>query len=159
MPGAEDTYHWAIITGPKTEVEDGRGMRYHAKERPSGPGKMEWFFEEREVPLAATNMLLVRVMIGKVEKRDRLINILRSVPIRQNVQGWNCVWWVKEALELLRADGKALGTSILEWKSVRDCAMAYCQAKKDKHRFDGKVKYDMTKAATFDLIEGKETIP
>jgi hypothetical protein len=31
--------------------------------------------------------------------------------------------------------------------------------KRDEHRFDGKGNYDMTKAATYDLIDQKETIP
>jgi hypothetical protein len=98
-------------------------------------------------------------MIGKVEKMDRLVNTLRSIPIRQGEQGWNCVSWVREALEAIQADGKALGTAIIEWSKVRDAAMAYCQKKRDEHRFDGRGDYDMTKAATYDLIDQKETIP
>ena len=66
---------------------------------------------------------------------------------------------MKEALEALQADGKALGTAVTEWGRVRDVAMNYCQKKKDAHRFDGKGDYDMKKAATYDLIEQKETIP
>ncbi|KAH1664153.1 hypothetical protein KXV52_008126 [Aspergillus fumigatus] len=66
MPGKEDTYHWALIVGPKVEAEDGIGVRYHAKERPKLGGGSEWFFEERECPLAPTSMLLVRIMVGKV---------------------------------------------------------------------------------------------
>lgn len=66
--------------------------------------------------------------------------------------------WVKEVLEGLEADGKAMGTSVLEWERVRDEAMKYCQRKKDQHRFDGQGSYDSSKAPTYDLIEGKETI-
>jgi hypothetical protein len=40
--------------------------------------------------------------------------------------GWNCVGWVKDALELLKADPRALVTSVIEWEIVRDAAMAYC---------------------------------
>jgi hypothetical protein len=32
-------------------------------------GRSEWVFEEKEVTLLATSMLLVRIMIGKVEKK------------------------------------------------------------------------------------------
>lgn len=59
-------YHWALIVGPKVEAEDGIGVRYHAKERPKLGEGSEWFFEERECPLAPTSMLLVRIMVGKV---------------------------------------------------------------------------------------------
>ncbi|KAK7714856.1 hypothetical protein SLS57_006927 [Botryosphaeria dothidea] len=84
-------------------------------------------------------MLLVRVMIGKIEKKDRLLDIMRRTPIRQDRPGWNCVEWVKEVLEAFRSDGKTLGTSIIEWGKVRDAAMGYVQSKKDQHRFDGQV--------------------
>lgn len=134
-------------------------MRYHAKESITGPNGSAWVFDERPTSLAATSMLLVRVMIAKVEDKDRLISILRNTPIRQGVTGWNCVGWVQEALQSLASDKKALGTGVTEWAKVRDAAMEYCQRKKDAHRFDGKGNYDMTKAATYDLLERKETIP
>ncbi|MCJ1405706.1 hypothetical protein MMC11_008936 [Xylographa trunciseda] len=159
MPGKEDTYHWALLVGPKAEVEGGQGMRYHVKERPKQSGGSEWFFEERKTPLAPSNMLLIRVMIGKVENHERLVRVLRKTPLRHGQPGWNCVGWVKETLEELSADGKALGTSVVGWDRVRDGAMGYCQRKKDQHRFDGKGNFDMRKAATYDLVEEKETIP
>ncbi|KAF1363369.1 hypothetical protein EJ07DRAFT_103853 [Lizonia empirigonia] len=78
MPDKEDTYHWALLVGPKDEIENGIGMRYHAKERITGPNASAWVFEERETSLSATSMLLVRVMIAKVEKKDRFIPIVRN---------------------------------------------------------------------------------
>jgi hypothetical protein len=91
---------------------------------------LEWFFEEREIPLAPTSMLLVRIMVGKVADGNRLVDILRKTPIRQGQPGWNCVLWVKEALQALKASGKALGTNVVEWEWVRNEAMSYCQQKK-----------------------------
>ncbi|KAE8149261.1 hypothetical protein BDV25DRAFT_4511 [Aspergillus avenaceus] len=158
MPGKEDTYHWALIIGPKIETQGKMGVRYHAKERPKVGGGSEWFFEERECPLTATSMLLVRVMIGKVEDGNRLVQTLRTTPIRQNQVGWNCVAWVREALEKLKADGRSLGTSVIDWETVRNESMSYCQRKKDQHRFDGHGNFDMAKAPTYDLVERKEII-
>lgn len=126
------------------------GVRYHAKERLELGGGSKWLFEERECPLAPTSMLLVRIMVGKV------VEILRTTPIRQGQPGWNCVFWVKEALGMLKVDPKALGTSVVEWEKVRGGAMDYCQRKKDQHRFDGKGNFDMRKVPTYDLIERKE---
>jgi hypothetical protein len=145
--------------GPKDEAKGGIGMRYHAKERITGPNASAWLFEEKETSLSATSMLLVRVMIAKVEKKDRLISTLRDTPIKQDVAGWNCVGWVKEALQNLEMDGKALGTAVTDWTKVRNAVMEYCQQQKDKHRFDGQGNYDMTKVPTYDLIEGREVIP
>ncbi|KAK8199913.1 hypothetical protein HDK77DRAFT_213966 [Phyllosticta capitalensis] len=120
---------------------------------------MEWQLEERSTTVLATNALLVRVMIGKVEKKSRLVDLIRGTPIRPNQTGWNCVEWVKEALARIQADGKAVGTGVLEWNTVRDGALMFCKRKKDQHRFDGKGKFDMERAATYDLIERKETVP
>lgn len=97
-------------------------------------------------------------MIAKVANNQQLASILRSTPIRQGEAGWNCISWEKEALERLKADKQALGTSVTEWASIRDKAMSYCQAKKDQHRFDGQGDFDMRKAPTYDLIEGIEII-
>jgi hypothetical protein len=86
-------------------------------------GHLEWFFEEKEVTMWATSMLLVGIL-RKVEKIDRLVSTLLKMPIRQGQVEWNCVGcWVKEALEPLDADGKALGTSVTEWQAVRDGVM------------------------------------
>lgn len=147
-----------MIVGPKVEAEGGIGVRYHAKERPKLGGGSEWFFEERECPLAPTSMLLVRIMVGKVVDSNRLIQTLRNTPIRQGQPGWNCVSWVQEGLEMLKADTKALGTSVIEWDKVRSEAMGYCQQKKDQHRFDGQGNFDMRKVPTYDLMERKEII-
>jgi len=59
------------------------GARYHAKERPKLGGGTEWFFEDRECPLALTSMLLVRIIVRKVADGSRLVEILRNTPIRQ----------------------------------------------------------------------------
>ncbi|PYH92218.1 hypothetical protein BO71DRAFT_28664 [Aspergillus ellipticus CBS 707.79] len=156
MPGKEDTYHWALLVGPKVETPEKKGVRYHAKEMPGLVGGSQWELEEQECRLAATSMLLVRVMIGKIKDRGRLVEILRKTPIRQGEAGWNCVSWVKEALETSSIDGKALGTRVIEWGKVRNGVMEYCQSKKDQHRFDGQGNFDMSKAPTYDLIERKE---
>ncbi|KAK7515054.1 uncharacterized protein IWZ02DRAFT_383101 [Phyllosticta citriasiana] len=160
MPGGEDKYHWALLVGPKAESRTSKGIRYHAKQV-SNPKtrRMEWQLEERSTMILATNALLVRIMIGKVEKKNRLVELIRGTPIRPNQNGWNCVEWVKEALLSIQTDGKAIGTSVLDWKQVRDGALLFCERKKNQHRFDGKGEFDMEKAATYDLIEQRETIP
>ena len=134
------------------------GVRYHAKERPKLGGGSEWYFEERECPVIPTSMLLVRIMIGKVEDGDRLVENLRNTPVPKGQPEWNCVFWVKEALETLRADSKALGTNVTEWGKVCSEAMGYCQRKKDQHRFDGQGNFNMRKVPTYDLMERKEII-
>lgn len=158
-----DRYHWALIVAPKMEKVDTRGVQYHAKEKILGPSNSQWVFEEIDIPLRAANMLLVRIAIAKIVKLDRVHEILRSIPIRQGEVGWNCVGWVKEALQLLDVDGEApLGTRVVEWVKVRDAAMSYCNTKKAAHRFDGKAEgaaFDNERPPTFDLMANKETVP
>lgn len=146
------------MVGPKFERENSTGLRYHAKETPRVGGGSEWHFEELECPLATADMLLVRIMIGKVVDGHHAAEIMRNSPVRQGQSGWNCVAWVKETLETLNASDKALGTRNLEWSKVRDQAMSYCQWKKDQHRFDGQGDFDMRKAPTYDLLEQREVM-
>ncbi|EAW22827.1 uncharacterized protein NFIA_015200 [Aspergillus fischeri NRRL 181] len=110
------------------------------------------------MPGKEDTMLLVRIMVGKVADGNRLVEILRNTPIRQGQPGWNCVSWVKEALDKLKVDSKALGTSVIEWEKVRNEAMNYCQRKKDQHRFDGQGNFDSDKVPAYDLMERKEII-
>ncbi|KAH8163620.1 hypothetical protein CIB48_g4622 [Xylaria polymorpha] len=156
MPGLEDTYHWALMVGPKIETEGKRGTRHHAKETITANG-VQWIYEKKDVSLAPTSMQLVRVMVGKVEDKHRLESVLRRVPIRAGTLGWNCVGWVQEALQELERDGKALGTSVTAWQSVRDIAMWYCGHKLSEGRFTAE-KYNPQKCPTYDIIEGKETV-
>ncbi|OJJ77707.1 hypothetical protein ASPBRDRAFT_36953 [Aspergillus brasiliensis CBS 101740] len=107
-------------------------------------------------------MVLVRILIGKVVDRERLLGILRGVSVPGEEEGWNCVSWVREALEAIKmADKGVLGSGcVLEWERVRDKAMGFCQEKKDQHWFDGKggVEVDNMggRVATFDLMVGRE---
>lgn len=146
------------MIGPKEEIEGSQGYRYHAKERIRAGGISEFYFEERKCSLLPTSMLLVRIMIGKIVDGQRLVAILRKIPVRRDQAEWNCVSWVQEALETIMADGKLLGTNSVEWGTVRDETMAYCQRKKDQHRFDGHGVYDGKKVPTYDLIRLKEVV-
>lgn len=106
-------------------------------------------------------MLLVRVMIGKVKDKSRLESISRGIPVRPEVEGWNCVAWVQESVETALQEERALGTSKkkLDWKSIRGLAMWYVEKKNPAHRFDGQGQYDLSKAATWDMLEGVEKVP
>jgi hypothetical protein len=147
-----------LLVGPKEEMSMNKGTRYHARERMTPEGS-QWVFEELSTSMMTTKMILVRILVAKVENTDKLAQLLRQIPIREGEEGWNCVLWVKEALSELEKSNKTIGTSMMEWGAVRDAAMEYCQRKKDQHRFDGKGKFDTSRVSTFDLIEGKETIP
>ena len=151
-------YHWALISGPKKDDANVKGVRYDAKERITKSGKTEWYFEERRGGVDGNGMLLIRLIVAKVARPSELVHILRQVPVKQGVPGWNCVAWVNEALEKLEAHGKVLGTHRTEWLDVTDTALWYVEKKKCEHRFDGKGDYDTSNVPTYDLMESKETV-
>ncbi|KAM7197043.1 hypothetical protein V8F20_006796 [Naviculisporaceae sp. PSN 640] len=156
MPGGEDKYHWALLTGPKNEQSGSPGNRMHAREYPSPTGST-WAYEHRDITMNATNMILVRIVVGKITNMNRLLEIVGNVPIRGNVPGWNCVEWVREALQLLGQDDTALGTKVTDWQTVRDAAMEYAVKKAAEHRFDGTVStFDTSKVPTYCLLTRKE---
>ncbi|RMY64594.1 hypothetical protein D0863_09719 [Hortaea werneckii] len=157
-------YHWSIIVGPKVETPGSKGTMFHAMEKIAlvdGKAQSSWEFQERTTSMGATRMILVRIRVGKVASMERLSSVLRSTKIKGTEPGWNCVAWVKEALESLKDDGKALGTSKIDWVSIRDTAMRYVEQKKLQHRFDGTAnsgEFNHLKVATWDCLEGKEVV-
>lgn len=148
-----------MIIGPKDESKSTeRGTKYHAKNFPLSPAQSVWEFEARNIALGAIEMLLVRVVVGKIKDKKRAEDAMRSVPILQGDAEWNCVAWVQKALEAVQADGKAVGTSQLDWRVVRNAAMKYIQDKKDQHRFESGSGFDMSKPPTLDLLAGRELV-
>ena len=142
-----------------------RGKRIHAKERilDDGTGTSTWLYTEEEVDMKAVMMLLVRVQVAKCRDTEGVLAALRTVPIRGGKKpAWNCVAWVREALETLGGAGVLGRSAVLEWSRVRDASMAYAQKKAAEHRFDGKAepgRFDTAKVPTYDLLQDRETIP
>ncbi|KAI9831403.1 MAG: hypothetical protein M1826_003576 [Phylliscum demangeonii] len=103
-------------------------------------------------------MLLVRVLIAKVTSKSQLVQTLENVPIIQDDTSWTCRIWVRDALAALEADGRSLGTRVTDWSTVEEKTKWYVGLKEDQQRFDGSGQWDRTKAPTYDLLDGRETI-
>lgn len=166
MAGLEDKYHWALITGPKDESDaSAMGTHFHVKrvlsdaQGSSSSPAMKWVYEESSIPMIATRMILVRIVVGKVKNRDRLRAALRRTPVRSEVPGWNCVEWVKEAFLEASNDAEAMGKTVGGWDLLRDAAMWYVEKKKAEHRFDGIGQFDQTKVSTWDMFSSREIVP
>ncbi|KND91711.1 hypothetical protein TOPH_03812 [Tolypocladium ophioglossoides CBS 100239] len=148
-------YHWALLVGPKYEGVNSRGKRYHAKQQ-----MHQWRYDELDIPMAATNMILVRVLAAKVKKMDCLESIMRSVPVRPDVPGWTCRSWVEEAYRTLQSDGKAIGPCP-DWETLSETALWYVQKKVEEHRFDGLApsgQFSTWQVSTWTMVEGQELI-
>ena len=154
------SYHWALIIGPKNESKvTSRGTKYHVKNLPLGPSQNLWEYETRTIELGPVDMILIRLMIGKIKSKERVEAAMRSVPIRQDDPTFNCIFWVQQALAAIKADGKSMGTSRLAWPEVKGAAMKYVQEKKDQQRFTSGTSFVMSHVPTFDLLSGREVIP
>lgn len=100
--------------------------------------------------------LLARVLIAKVEDEKRLFQVLRNVPIIQGDDNWRCRHWVIDAIAALDADGKAVGTSILEWQTIQSAGEEFVRKKLAAGRYEENLSGPRP---LFDLLNGKEVVP
>ena len=132
-------------------------MRYHVKNIVAG-GEVVWIYEELDLRnVRMTNTLLARFVVAKIEDEERLVNILRSIPVIQKDPGWRCRTWLANALEVIARDGKAVGTSVLDWQKIETVARKYVADKKAAGRYDDGDKMQQARP-TWDLIEGREVV-
>ena len=120
---------------------------------------MGWAYEE--IPLRnvrTTNNLLARILIAKIEDEDRLINLLRGLPVVQDDPSWRCRTWVASALAAIAKDGKCVGTAELDWQKIEVLARQYVGDKTASGRYQSGVDLSKPKP-TWDMIEDKESVP
>lgn len=148
-------YHWALLVGPKKETTEGvPGFRYHVRNTPAAG----WKYEEEELKnVQNTINLLARIVIAKVEDHSRLVAILRRLPVIQNDPSWRCRSWIGSALEELARDGKAVGTSHLDWAKVEATARQYVADKVAAGRYL-RGEDMLPPKPTWDMMESKETV-
>lgn len=103
-----------------------------------------------------TAQLLARILIAKVEDHDRLTAILERVPLVQDDPKWRCRSWIASALEAIEKDGKAVGTSQLDWTKIEELGRRYVAEKTAAGRYKQK---DLSgPRPTWDMLENKETV-
>ncbi|KAL4965893.1 uncharacterized protein BDV14DRAFT_52332 [Aspergillus stella-maris] len=106
--------------------------RYHVKNTPI----KGWEYQEVDLAdVRTTTTLLARVLVAKIENEERLISINRSIPIIQNDPNWRCRTWLANALEAIAKDGKAVGTSKLDWRKIEPTARRYVADKTSAGRY------------------------
>ncbi|KAL2022381.1 hypothetical protein VTK56DRAFT_5448 [Thermocarpiscus australiensis] len=151
----ERRYHWGFLVGPKIEDKPQvPGKRYHVKNSPTGV----WVYEELDLPdVRLTTNLLARILIAKLTDEERLVQILRTTPVVQNDPSFRCRTWVADALARIKADGKAVGTSQLDWDKIEPLARDYVAKKIEAGRYGSGANMALPRP-TWDMIEGKELV-
>lgn len=130
-------------------------MRYHVKNLPSAEYPSgAWVYEERDLPdVTNTINLLGRILIGKIEDERKLLKIFESNRIVQGDPDWRCRSWVAEVLSRTAKDGKAVGTSQLDWATIESTAREYIASKTAAGRYESS---SGGPKPTYDLIERRE---
>ncbi|OIW31575.1 hypothetical protein CONLIGDRAFT_229671 [Coniochaeta ligniaria NRRL 30616] len=161
----ERLYHWGFIIGPKEDkkgkaTELPAGLRCHVRNRgkKNVPGG-EWYYEERPLANAQTSLqLLARIVVAKIEDEQRLLKIIRDAPVISGDSNWRCRTWVADILQRLKADGKAVGSSELDWARIEAFGRQYVASKNASKRYDTQ-DLVLGPKPTYDLIEDKEIMP
>jgi hypothetical protein len=107
--------------------------------------------------IQVTVQLLARILIGKVEDLDRLDTILESVPVIQGDPNWRCKSWIVSAVEAIAKDGKAVGTSILDWAKIEELGRRYVTEKTAAGRYNERSLLEGPRP-TWGMLENKETV-
>lgn len=130
------------------------GTRHHAV----NPAHIGWIYEGTPLSnVKVTAQLLARILIAKVEDVDRLTAIFKSVPLVQDDPSWRCRSWIASALEAIAKDGKAVGTSELDWTKIEEFGRRYVAEKTAAGRYrEGDLQGPRP---MWDMLENKEMIP
>lgn len=116
----------------------------------------DWRFEKIDLTAEPTTRLLVRVLVAKIENTGKLMTVFDEIPIRGDTEGWNCVAWVKDAVEAALESEGALSRRAPSWEAAHDAALWYVGTKYDEGRFDR--SFDQIRVPTTDLLSSTEII-
>jgi len=90
-----------------------------------------WFFQDLEVSMLTTQLILVRVKIAEVVDSLRLRELFKTVPIPEGESDpdFNCVVWTREALQRAWADSSLVDTGGLTWETLKTRSLEYADRK------------------------------
>lgn len=159
-----DSYHWALLVGPKSDEDPYDAVQYHVKNtiRPGVSGQ-PWVFEASRLGESDTRYrLLIRVLIAKIADPSSVDASLRGVPIIQESPDWNCISWVRSAIERLNADGVLSESKVVDWSIIDRQCKDYVVKKKEAGRWRAGNSPDSThelvKIPTWDMLQEREVV-
>ena len=140
-----DSYHYALHVSPKetpSSLESYTTTKYHCKniiERDAN-GKVHtpWAYESTLIKLTTEPRLLVRVLLGKVHNESKLRDAFSQVPVVQRDKKFNCVEWVRLALQAVAGrEGDMMEDSWkVDWEPLRKTAVEFVERLKKQGRWD-----------------------
>lgn len=173
-----DSYHWALIIGPKSALRSEAGTAYQIVHSHSDFVDTPWFYEETD--LASTphqsRTLLARIALAKITNEEQVVKMLRaqagsvrserkkSVASVDEV-GMTCLSWVREAWEALAGEsGRPLKSYFdgEDWEDIESRARRYVKRKRMQGRYNpltepGDVTWNPAEVPTWNYWENRET--
>lgn len=169
-----DSYHCALMVCPSGQIPPRATSptitKHHVKntlQNNDGTISQPWIYEVTPIKdPSQESRILVRIVFAKIIMPIEHVNrILRDVPIYQvddasgHGQAFDCVEWVRLAVENLRSHG-ALGEATLSWDIIREQSLRYVDFKKEQRRWQvGWKGGTIEHVATLDLLTSKEIYP
>ncbi|GAD97474.1 hypothetical protein LEMA_P119770.1 [Paecilomyces variotii No. 5] len=159
-----DSYHWALLVGPKHDEDHYDAMQYHVKNTiQPGVSGQPWVFEASRLGDSETRFrLLTRVLIAKIGDPSSVDASLRSVPVVQGDPDFNCISWVRSVIETLDAHGVLSKSKVVDWSAIDQRCRNYVAKKKAAGRWRSSPtpdsKHRSVKIPTWDMLQERETV-
>jgi len=177
-----DSYHWALVLGPKSPLRTDAGTAFHIVHSTSDFVNTPFFYEETDLaqsPHQSRN-LLARIAIAKVFDEQRVHALLRALATEvktrkdsrastdtSNVElaSLSCLTWVRSAWETISTDSQRPLKSYFgpdDWEDIESRARKYVKRKRQQGRYNpntdpGEVTWNPAEVPTWNYWENRET--
>lgn len=173
-----DSYHWALIIGPKSPLRSEAGTAYHILHASSPTGDTSYFYEETDLSQHAhqSRAILCRITVAKVLDADRITELLRSTARQSDTHSarrkdsiteatFSCLDWTREAFSLLTSDPQRSLKSYFgpeDWNAIENRTRLYVKRKRVQGRFQaqqehGRATWNPDEIPTWNYWENRET--
>lgn len=171
-PKYPNTYHYALLVSSSSPRNSSGAplTKHHVKntlQNTAGLLTQPWIYETEAITISSKEpRLLACIIIAKLAlPTDRLNAIIRGTSIYQvddpsgKGQTFDCVEWVRLALEQLKMAGALTETS-LDWDFIRKQSLQYVERKTEEGRWQvGWTGGNADLIATYDMLKSKEVVP
>lgn len=177
-----DSYHWAIILGPKSPLRTEAGTAFHIVHSTSDFVNTPFCYEETDLtqtPHQSRN-LLARIAIAKVIDEQRVQALLRTLAAgiktegepraltessNLELSGVSCLAWVKSAWDTISSDSQRPLKSYFgpdDWEDIESRARKYVKRKRQQGRYNhsteaADVTWNPAEVPTWNFLENRET--
>jgi len=132
---SDDRYHWALLAIPSdtsNSTKTDQATRFHIRDYHSGPAETAWIYEEINVDASGTPKLLAQILIGDIIDTESLLELIRDLPFVRETEGWNCVGWLKSAVDAIElakyGEVVSKNSGQHSWLQLRNLALSAADA-------------------------------